>query len=41
MEYELMRVAEFLAENWSKWESFCENHGDNPQEIYEEIGGED
>lgn len=41
MEYELMRIAEFLSENWSKWESFCENNGDNAQEIYEEIGGEE
>lgn len=41
MEYELMRIAEFLSENWSKWESFCEKNGDDPQEIYEEIGGEE
>ncbi|HHS9149092.1 hypothetical protein ACUYGM_08955 [Enterobacter roggenkampii] len=41
MEYELMRLAEFISENWSKWESFCEQHGDNAQEIYEQIGGED
>lgn len=41
MEYELMRIAEFLGENWSKWESFCENNGDDPDEIYKEIGGED
>ncbi|AWZ96677.1 hypothetical protein CSB67_2515 [Enterobacter hormaechei] len=41
MEYELMRLAEFISENWSQWESFCEQHGDNAQEIYEQIGGED
>ncbi|MEI7177089.1 hypothetical protein [Pectobacterium carotovorum] len=41
MEYELMRIVEFLSENWSKWESFCENNGDDPQQIYEEIGVEE
>lgn len=41
MEYELMRLTEFLSENWSKWESFCEQHGDDAQEIYEVIGGEE
>ena len=41
MEYELMRVNEFLAENWSQWEAFCEQNGDDPQEIFEELGGED
>lgn len=41
MEYELMRLAEFISDNWSMWESFCEQHGDNAQEIYKQIGGED
>ncbi|MEN4396013.1 hypothetical protein [Enterobacter cloacae] len=41
MDYELMRLAEFISENWSQWESFCEKNGDNAQEIYEQIGGED
>lgn len=40
MEYELMRVNEFLAENWSLWDAFCEQHGDDAQEIFEELGGE-
>ncbi|AVO22962.1 hypothetical protein HWB57_gp125 [Erwinia phage vB_EamM-Bue1] len=33
MEYELMRVREFLAANWSMFESFCESNGDNAEEI--------
>lgn len=41
MEYELMRVVEFLSENWSKWESFCEQNGDDADEIFREIGVED
>lgn len=41
MEYELMRVVEFLSENWSKWESFCEQNGDDADEIFKEIGGVD
>lgn len=41
MDYELMRLAEFISENWTQWESFCKQHGDNAQEIYEQIGGED
>ena len=41
VEYELMRIQEFLSENWSKFESFCDQHGDDAQEIYKQIGGED
>lgn len=41
MEYELMRVIGFLSENWSQWESFCEQNGDDADEIFKEIGGED
>ncbi|WP_257785775.1 hypothetical protein [Pantoea agglomerans] len=33
MEYELMRVREFLEANWSLFESFCEENGDNAEEI--------
>lgn len=41
MEYENMRVVEFLSENWSLWEKFCEQNGDDAQEIFEQLGGED
>ncbi len=41
MEYENMRIAEFLAENWSKFVSFCEQHGDDPDEIYKAVSDED
>lgn len=37
MEYELMRVREFLSANWALWESFCEENGDDPQEIDESL----
>lgn len=40
MEYELSVISMFFEENWAAWESFCENRGDNAQEIYEMIGGE-
>lgn len=41
MEYENMRIAEFLAEHWSKFVSFCELHGDDPDEIYKAVSDED
>lgn len=33
MEYELERVAEFLVSHWSLFESFCEQNGDDAEEI--------
>lgn len=33
MEYELMRVTEFLSANWSLFEAFCAEHGDDAEEI--------
>lgn len=33
MEYELMRVRDFLAANWALFESFCESNGDNAEQI--------
>ncbi|MCR9028379.1 hypothetical protein NXA99_07505 [Citrobacter amalonaticus] len=41
MEYELMRVREFLSENWSAWEAQCDQNGDDPQEIYDQLNPED
>lgn len=35
MEYELMRVREFIAVNWSLFESFCESNGDSAEKIDE------
>lgn len=35
-----MRIAEFLAENWYKFEAFCEQHGDDADEIYKAVSDE-
>lgn len=35
-----MRIAEFIAENWALFESFCESRGDNPQEIEKAVTDE-
>lgn len=36
-----MRIREFLSENWAAWEAQCDQNGDDAQEIYEQLGGED
>lgn len=33
MEYEKMRVREFLDANWAMFEAFCEENGDDAEEI--------
>lgn len=43
MDEEQMRLLrEFIGEHWSLWESHCEQHGEDPNEIYVVVlGGED
>lgn len=41
MEYENMRIAEFLADHWSLFESFCESNGDVADDIYKAVSDED
>lgn len=31
----------FLSENWALFERFCEEHGEDPNDIYHDLGGED
>lgn len=33
MEYEKMRIREFLAEHWAEFESFCKTNGDDADQI--------
>lgn len=30
----------FLAEIWVLFERFCEQHGEDPEDIYHDLGGE-
>lgn len=41
MEYEKMRIREFLAENWSLFESFCEGNGDDPEQIEQVVSDDE
>lgn len=41
MEYELMRVREFISENWAAWQSQCDHNGDDADELYEALGSEE
>lgn len=40
MEYENMRIAEFLAENWQQFVYFCEERGDDADDIYKAVSEE-
>lgn len=31
----------FLSENWALFERFCEEYGEDPNDIYHDLGGED
>ncbi|EKP3046838.1 hypothetical protein P3J60_001911 [Escherichia coli] len=31
----------FLAENWALFERFCEEHGEDSEDIYHDLGGDD
>ncbi|CAM3297929.1 hypothetical protein SB6411_02117 [Klebsiella spallanzanii] len=33
MEYGKMRIRDFLADNWSLFEAFCAENGDDPEAI--------
>lgn len=33
MEYELMRALEFISAKWAEFEAFCEDNGDNPDDL--------
>ena len=33
MEYELMRALEFISAKWDEFEAFCEDNGDNPEDL--------
>lgn len=38
----LILLRDFLADNWSLWESYCEQRGEDPNAVYvEDLGGED
>lgn len=41
MEYEKMRIREFLAENWTLFESFCTNNGDVAEEIEQAVSDDE
>lgn len=36
-----MRIAEFIGENWAMFEAFCEERGDDADEIYKSVSNED
>lgn len=38
MDYEMMRLAEFLDENWERFAAFCEMNNDDPEEIRAAVG---
>lgn len=40
-EHQQQVVVDFLSEHWAQFESHCEERGEDPQEIYENLGGED
>jgi len=33
-------VLDFIAENWDAFVQYCEDHQQNPEEVYEALGGE-
>lgn len=37
MEYELMRVREFIESNWALWEAQCAENGDDPDQLLSEL----
>lgn len=37
MEYELMRLREFIEANWALFEAFCAENGDDAEEIDQAI----
>lgn len=39
-EFDQMIVRDFVAENWSKFEAFCEERGVEANDIYVALGGE-
>lgn len=41
IEIELRLVREFIAEHWDKFTEHCDERGEDPQFIYEQIGGEE
>lgn len=41
MEYEKMRIREFIAAYWSNFESFCESNGDDPEEIEKAVADDE
>ena len=41
MEYENSRIAEFLSEHWGLFQEFCSENGDDPDEVYKAVSGED
>lgn len=41
MEYEKMRLREFLSANWSLFESFCKENGDYPEEIEKAVADDE
>lgn len=40
-EIEMKLAIEFIAEQWANFVSFCEERGEDAQQVYEAIGGED
>lgn len=41
MDYDMRMALDFIAETWALFEKFCEERGDDPDEIYKNLGGED
>ncbi|AEV89360.1 hypothetical protein JLBYU37_58 [Escherichia phage JLBYU37] len=41
MDYEMRIMLDFIAENWAAFTAFCEERGDDPDEVYKQLGGED
>ena len=39
-DFDKMILRDFVAENWSAFEAFCEERGESVQELYEKLCGE-
>lgn len=41
MDFDQQLAVDFIAEHWARFVQFCEERGEDPQKVYEKIGGKD
>jgi hypothetical protein len=39
MDYEMMIILEFIGARWAEFEGFCAEKGEDADDIYEAVGG--